>query len=113
MSLGNRDILPTIVAAISVYVGVLIARGVTLPVIHSQRWALIILLGLGMVTCASSGLQHPDWKNAYIIIASIIGGLALVVAIIGLIKPSAMIVGVLAWIIVALWAMATARHAMV
>ena len=113
MSLGTRDILPTIVAAVSAYVGILIARGTAIPIIHSQRWALLILLALGLVTCATSGLQNPDWKNGYIIIASIIGGLALVLTIIGLIKPSATMVALLAWTIVALWAMATVRHAMV
>jgi len=112
MQLSGKDIYPTLFTAAAVYTGWLAHKGRDLPWHLSHRWVIVILLVAGLVACAT-GASASAMKTGspLTIILSVLGGLSILIAIIGLIKPSGAIVAWLAITILVLWTVTTVRHA--
>lgn len=111
MQLGVRDVIATIGAAVAGYIGWLTVKGLPLPGSLSQRWTVVVLLIVGMAGCMSGGSgATPDWKQPMTIVLSVLGGAALLLTLVGLIKPDALVIELLAGVVVLMWMLATLRH---
>lgn len=112
MRLTWRDGLTTILAVLVVAVTLGAIRGWDWPLIGSDRSAAGVLgvLGYGMCYGAAVPKTFLSMKGGYRVLASVLGAAALVLVVVGLVWPSETLVVVIALDILALWAIATARH---
>ncbi len=120
MRLTGKDAVTTVFTGviIAVYVGFL--RGADLPLISSVRGTTAVILVLGMVGgCALSGVgdvySGPQslLTRIFIAVASTIGSVAFLAGLVGLITGSELALGVLFIATIALWLIATSRHAFI
>lgn len=113
MALGPKDIAGTVVAAASAYVGYAAYKNALPSFLASQRVTIVALLVLGLAGCivGSNIGGGMDMKNGFIATAAVLGGLAFLLFLVGIVKPSIGVITLLAGDIVLLWLVTTIRHA--
>ncbi|MFC4119846.1 hypothetical protein [Nonomuraea zeae] len=114
MRLTWKDALATVVAGVNVAVYVAFTQGADVPIIDNARGAtaVILLLGIAGGCALSAAPEESERKGTYVVVASTLGGIALIAGVLGLITASEMAVGVLFYSAIALWFIATVRHAL-
>jgi hypothetical protein len=120
MKLTGKDAATTLFTAVIIALYVAFLRGTDLPLISGVRGTTAVILVLGVVGgCALSGVGEVYSgprslpTRIFITIASTIGVLALTAGLVGLITGSETALGMLFGATVALWLIATTRHAFV
>ncbi|GAA4039002.1 hypothetical protein [Nonomuraea soli] len=110
MRLTWKDAVATISAAAVVAVYVMFLTGADVPIVDSVRGATGTILFLGMVGgCAMSRADVP--KGAYTVLTGMLGTVALLAAAVALIADAEIALLVFVVATLALWAVATVRHA--
>jgi hypothetical protein len=88
LSVAGSNMTTIILALLGAYIIIQVLAGRKLPLIPSERAALIILLVIGMAMCGLSGINRVSaagaWAHPLAIIAYILGALILVVAAAGI-----------------------------
>ncbi|MCK2216120.1 hypothetical protein MF672_020290 [Actinomadura sp. ATCC 31491] len=113
MRLTWKDALATVAAAADVAVYVVFTRGADVWFFNDVRGAAATILVLGLVGgCALSSLAEEfQGRTGYVAVASAIGALALIAGVVALVAASEFALAVLFWSTIALWLVATVRHA--
>lgn len=109
MSLTWKDGVTTLLALLVIGFSYLMTTGYKFPLISGYRWATVVLLVLGIGMCALSSAT-PNMQSAWITFATVLGSVALILIIAGLITGSKMIFLTLSGTIVLLWLVASIRH---
>jgi hypothetical protein len=117
MRLTWKDVVTTVCAAAIVAVYAAYLQGTEVAFISGVRWVAGTVLVLGMV--GGCGLSAADVyeqprstvRRAYLVVATSLGVTALVAGVIALITASGTALAVLVAATVALWLIATVRHA--
>jgi hypothetical protein len=115
MRLSWRDALATLLVAIALGVYAAWTLGAELPGFGTVGAVAIIVLGLGVVASASAVV--PGFADllrgsrGYLALSSAFGLLALAAGVYALVAGEAAALTILVLATVAMWAMATARHA--
>jgi hypothetical protein len=116
MRLTWKDAVSTVFMAAIVVIYVAFLNSTTAWLISSARGAAAAVLVLGIVGgCGMSAVaeQYQDKQAwAYTSFASVLGGTALVAGVIALITASTVALAILVVATLALWLVATARHAL-
>jgi len=88
------------------------AAGWAIPLVDTTRGATLLLgvIGLGMCIVGGSASSIPT-KNGFTLWASVLGGLAMLLVLVGLITGWSLAVPLIAGITGLLWAVSTVRHA--
>ena len=103
----RKDVAATAVTALVVLVFAATHEGWDVPLVGgSHRWAAAAILLLGAIGCGLGDTEHPGEHRT----ASVLGGIAAVLAVLALATGSLTPLSLLVAVIVALWALATARH---
>ncbi len=109
MVLTWKDLVTTILAILVAAFTYLMVKGYEFPIITGYRSAILVLLGLGIGMCALSSVG-PGVGGPWIILASALGVLSLVLIVAGLIMGTKLMFLAVAGTILALWLIATTRH---
>lgn len=112
MSLSWKDAVATMLTG---GVGVVMyakLKGFDWPLLGSWRVAALIVFALGMVTCIAVSGDAISVKNGWTILASVLGGLAFALLIIGLFMNTKLIFIILCVDIFILWVASTLHHAL-
>ncbi|MGW3353012.1 hypothetical protein ACWDA3_57810 [Nonomuraea rubra] len=114
MRLTWKDALATVAAGVNVAVYVAFTQGADTPIIGDVRGATgtILLLGLVGGCMLSAAPETYERKGPYMVVASTLGGIALLAGVTGLITAAELALAVLFYATMALWLMATVRHAL-
>jgi hypothetical protein len=104
----------TLLAAVVGLVYTAHAYGWSWPFVDTARGATLVIGSLGLVMCivGGSGSAIPS-KSAFTIMASTLGGAALLLVVIGAITGWSLITTLVAAVTLLLWAASTVRHATV
>jgi hypothetical protein len=112
MGLTWKDLITTILAAGVFGIYYAMGKGIDLPVISGYRSAILVLGILGIAMCAlSGGGGTAGGFNPFIAIISALGFAAFLLIIYGLITGAKIAFVLLSFTILAMWALATFRHA--
>ena len=107
MTVTRKDVLATVLTALVVLVFVITHEGWDAPLIgDSHRWAAAAITLIGAVTCGLGTTERLSEHK----LATILGVLALVLAVLSLVTGSLTPLSLLVADIVALWAVATFDH---
>lgn len=109
MALTWKDFVTTALALITAGFSYLMVTGYKFPLISGYRQATLVLLILGIGMCALSS-PTPVTGNLFIMLASVLGFIALILIIAGFIFGTKNIFLALTGIIILLWFIATFRH---
>lgn len=108
MTRMRKDLAATAVTALIVVVFAATHEGWDVPLVGgSHRWAAAVILLLGAVGCGLGQVDRLSEQRT----ASVLGAIALVLGALALATGSLTPLSLLVADIVALWALATARHA--
>ena len=114
--IGLRDFVATILVALAATAYGLVQSGVDLPGLGSTRAVAATVFVLGMLACGAGAdveaYYRPGATRAVMAGISIVGGVALVTAILAMTIGSETMLAVLVGAIVALWLATTLRHAL-
>lgn len=112
MRLTWRDGITTVLAALVVLVTLAATQGWDWPLLGSERSAIGMLGVLGYAMCYAAGTPKAflSMKGGYRTLSSVLGAVALLIFVVGLIWPSETWLVLLAADILLLWAIATVRH---
>jgi len=87
--------------------------GWAIPVIDDARGATLLVGAVGLTMCIVGGSESViASRDAFIVPASVLGGVALLLIIAGLITGWSLAVPLLAAVTLLLWTISTVRHAM-
>ena len=121
MRLTWRDGLATLLVAAAAVLYALWAAGVLMPGV-STRWMTVIAFALGVAACTASQRElgevygatreGPRPSGLYIALATALGVVMLVAGILAFVLASEALLATLVAAMVALWLIATARHAL-
>lgn len=119
MRLTVKDAMATLFVLAAAVLYALWVNGIAVSGL-TTRVLGIIVIGLGMAGCMTSQQEmavvygvdrkRPRPPMPYVVVASVIGGLALVAGIITLATASEVMLGTLVAATVVLWAISTVRH---
>ena len=116
MRLTWKDAVSTVFMAAIVVIYVAFLNSTTAWLISSARGTAGAVLVLGMVggcgMSAAAGQYQDKGARAYTSVASVLGATALVAGVIALITASTVALAILVVITLALWLVATVRHAL-
>jgi len=111
MALTRKDLAGTAVAAL--VVATYVANGKGWWFLSSNRWAAVVVFAIGAVGCSVAGRMQEDGAPRTAIAAlSTLGGVALGLAIAAIVTGQHGLLLAFVVVLVALWAGATARHAL-
>jgi hypothetical protein len=115
MHLSWKDLVTTLLAMAVAGVYYANSKGLNYPVISGVRGATVVLLIVGMFMCAfgSRIVGGGFTATPMLTVLSILGGIAFVLAIIGLITGNKTIFAGLAGLTLILWFVSTIRHLVV
>ena len=121
MRLTWKDGLATLLVAAAAVLYALWAAGALLPGV-STRWMTVIAFGLGMAACTvnqrqlgevyGATRQGPRPSGLYVALATAFGIVMLVAGILAFVLASEAMLATLVAAMIALWLIATARHAL-
>ncbi len=109
MALTWKDGATTILALLIIGFSYLIVTGSKFPLISGYRWASVVLLILGIGMCAL-GSAVPTAQSGWITFSNVLGSLAIILILAGIMTGSKMVFLMLSGTIVLLWIVATLRH---
>jgi len=113
MRLTWRDGVTTLLVGMVALTYAAYAAGWAIPVIDDARGATLLIGAVGLTMCIVGGsgsvIASPD---AFMVPASVLGGVALLLIIAGLITGWSLAVPLLAAVTLLLWTISTVRHAM-
>ena len=110
MSLTWKDAVATVLVGAAVILTYAKVKGFDWPLLSSWRMGTLALLVIGLGTCIIVGAGVVPTKDSWTITATVLGGTAAALAILGLIMDSKVVFMALAADIVALWLLATVHH---
>lgn len=110
MSLGWRDAAATLATVAAMTITYARVKGYDWPLLGSWRMGTLAVLILGFGACIAAGTGAAPTKDGWTIAASILGGGAAVLGLIGLVAGSKLAFLLLAADIVLLWAVSTVHH---
>lgn len=110
MALTWKDGVTTLLAFLVIGFTYLMAIGYKMPLTIGFRWATVVLLVLGIGMCALSSYTPGSTPSVWITFASVLGSLALILILAGIVTGSKMIFITLGVTIFLLWLVATLRH---
>jgi hypothetical protein len=110
MALTWKDAAGTLLTACVVAIAVARVKGWELPLLTNWRLSVVTLFVLGIATCIIIGSGATPENNTWTIIASVLGGIAALLLVVGLIFDSQLVFIALAADIVTLWAITTLHH---
>ena len=121
MRLSWRDGLPTVLVAAAAVLYALWATGAALAGV-STRWMTVIAFALGMAACTANQREMgavygpaqgaPRPPGSYVTLATALGIVMLVAGIVAFVMASQTMLATLVAAMVALWLLATGRHAL-
>jgi len=116
MGLSWRDSVTTVLAGAVALVGLAVAGSWGWPMLGSPRTGCLAVLILGIGMCAASqpaGTDQPGRRDhgPAVAVLSILGVVSLVLAVAGLISGSDLAFASLVTVTLAMWLLATVRHA--
>ena len=113
MRLSWKDGITTALLLVALLVVQAVIQGWGWPLLGSYRTGVLALgiLGISMCTIGAQINEGSFGKSPYTILASLLGGGALVLIVVGLVIGSRAVFLAVASDILVLWAMATVRHA--
>ncbi len=109
MALTWKDGATTILALLVIGFSYLMATGYKFPLIASYRWATVVLLILGIGMCAL-GSATPNAQSSWITMSNVLGALAFILILAGIITGVKMVFVALSGTIILLWIISTLRH---
>lgn len=111
MGLTVKDLISTIGAILVALIYYANAKGMDLAIISSTRGTIAALLIVGFAMCAL-GAKIPEggMGSPMMILMSTLGGVALLLAVIGLITGNKSFVVILAALTLIMWVISTIRH---
>lgn len=109
-SLTWKDLVSTAITGGIVFLAYALSRGISLPLIIGYRGGVIAVGLAGIFLCAFGSRSPQDWSNPWIIVASVLGGLAFIEIVIGLITGTKLPFLFLTGTVTALWLVTTLRH---
>lgn len=109
MTLTSKDLITTGLAVMVTSFSYLMLTGYKFPFFTNYRWGILVLILMGGLMCGFSS-DIPNPTSAWLISASILGVIAAVLAVFGLITGSKIAFILLTIVILVLWALATFRH---
>jgi hypothetical protein len=109
MALTFKDAITTILAILTTSFSYFVVTGYKFPLISGYRTATVVLLILGIGMCALSSTNNG--KGLFIVTASALGILALILTVAILIFGTKQLFLALTGTILLLWLVATIRHA--
>ena len=116
MRLGRRDLIATVCVAVGMLVYALWAASHPLPGLSSVRAVALFVLGTGVAASASAVVpgfaQLLHGSKMYMAISSLVGAVALISGLLAVIRQTDVMLHLLFATTVALWIIATIRHAM-
>lgn len=110
MNLSIKDLVASVLAIISIGFSYLMVTGYKFPLITNYRWATAVLLVVGIAMCALSGWDPSGAKSWWITLSSVLGALAIILIIAGIVTGAKTIFMLLAGTIVVLWLLTTVHH---
>ena len=110
MALSRKDIVATILVAAATLVTYAKLKGFDWPLLGSWRTTTLVLLTLGFGTCVFVGSNVVPTKDAWTLLSSTFGALAVILGIIGLSLGSKTACLALSAVIVVLWLISTTHH---
>jgi hypothetical protein len=111
MKLTWKDGISTLLAAAAVLIGLAVTNGWGWPLLGDYRAGTVALAIVGFGMCATgTAVGKASWTDPLVLIATLLGVVALVLIVGGLIYATAALFVALAADIVALWFVATLRH---
>lgn len=110
MTLSWKDAVGTLATAGVAAITYARVKGYDWPLVNSWRTSTLALLALGLIGCIVIGSGGAPVKGAWTTAASVLGGAAFMLGIIGVISGSRLIFLLVAADIVLLWAMTTMHH---
>jgi hypothetical protein len=112
MRLTWRDGVETVMAGLVVAVALAVTRSWDWPMLGSYRAGVGVLGVIGWSMCIlGSSRTKSSFKDPFVVFASALGGLALVLVIVGLVTGTETPFLLLAVVIEILWTATTFRHA--
>lgn len=118
MRLTLKDAAATLLAGAIVAIYVAFLNGTGAWLISSARGTVLAVLVLGIIGCGFGTVTdlyvraRPAVTRIYTVTASMVGAAALAAAVTGLITGSTVSLAILVAAVLALWLIATARHAL-
>ena len=110
MSLTYKDAVATVITAGVVVLSYAKLKEYDWPLLGSWRLATLALLILGLGTCIFVGSNITAIKGGWMNAGAAVGGLAMALAILGLIFNNKIMFILLSVSIIALWALTTIHH---
>lgn len=108
MGLTIKDGISTILAAVAGYMLYVEYVSAKVPFVNNYRIGSLVLLVVGIAGCAIGSRTVP---GAGFNPVAILGGLAFVLAVVGIITGGKVVFELLAGVIILLWAVTTIKHA--
>lgn len=111
MSLTIKDLVTTVLAVLTAGVWWVQYKGLDYPVISNVRWALVVLLVIGVVMCAVGGATGGKMTgDLMVMLAAGLGILSLVLLVLGLIFGTSLWLNLTVAAILLAWLVTTFRH---
>jgi hypothetical protein len=110
MSLTWKDAAGTVLTAAAALVTFALLKGFDWPLLTSWRMGVLALFVIGIAACVTISMGEVPEKDGWNITASVIGGVAACLILLGLIFNSKAIFLLLAGDIIVLWILTTAHH---
>jgi hypothetical protein len=110
MSLTWKDAVATVLTSGVVLIAYAKLVGWNVPLLGGWRLPTAAVFVLGLATCIAAGSGTLPSNNGWTITAGVLGGVAAVLLVAGLIMDSKVVFTLLAADIVALWAVSTIHH---
>jgi hypothetical protein len=111
MRLSWKDATATLLAAAAVLVALAVTNAWGWPLLGNYRAGTVALTLLGVGMCASgTATAKASWSDPFVIIASLLGVVALALIVAGLMYATQPLFVALAADILALWFVSTLRH---
>jgi hypothetical protein len=113
MRLTWRDGATTILAGVAVAVTVAVTQEWEWPLLGSVTAGVVVLGAVGWAMCILGGTSTTEWsmKNPFTVVMAVLGSIALVLIVTGLVTGSETVLVSLAVVTVVMWMASTTAHA--
>jgi membrane-bound ClpP family serine protease len=114
MRLTWRDGVTTILAGVTVAIAIAVTQGWSWPLLGSVAAGVGVLGVVGWAMCILGGSTKsaPSMKDPFTVVMSVLGSIALILIVVGLITGSEGVFVALAVVTVVMWFVSTTSHAL-